>query len=249
MIVTTDALVLKGMKYRETSRILTMFTRDWGKVSVIAKGARAQGSRFYGALDPLSHVRMVMYKKDSRDLQFLSQCDLLDSHRTLSCSIEHMPFGLAVIELLNITTHQDETNIPLFDLTLQTLRAMNSATKNTVLALYYFEMKIIEILGFRPQLDRCAICGLGREEDEQFTMGFGGIVCSGCSSNTELNVSRPVVEMLRYLQRTPSPQLALQLELSPSLKTEVGNALRVFLQHHIDGFRGLKSESVFASFV
>ncbi len=248
MIVTTDALILKGMKYRETSRILTMFTRDCGKVSVIAKGARAQGSRFYGALDPLSHVRLVMYKKDSRDLQFLSQCDLLDSHRTLSCSIEHMPFGLAVIELLNITTHQDEINIPLFELTLQTLRSMNAATKNAVLALYYFEMKIIEILGFRPQLDRCAICGLGREEDEEFTMGFGGIVCTGCSSNNQFQVSRSAVEMLRYLQRAFSPKLALELELSNALKTDVGNALRVFLQHHIDGFRGLKSESVFASF-
>ena len=76
MIIRTEAIVLRTMKYRETSRIATLYTKERGKVSVIAKGARDGKSRMGGALQPMNHVVALVYMKESRDLQLLTQCDL-----------------------------------------------------------------------------------------------------------------------------------------------------------------------------
>jgi DNA repair protein RecO (recombination protein O) len=71
MIVKTEAIVLKTMKYRDTSKIVTLFTKNYGKLSAVAKGARDRNLRFGSALDSLSHVQVVLYKKEGADLHLL----------------------------------------------------------------------------------------------------------------------------------------------------------------------------------
>ena len=77
-ILRTEAVVMKGWKLGETSKILSLFTRDFGKVKVVAKGGRGSKSKFKGCLEPLTHLRIFYYDKRTRDLQLLSQADLID---------------------------------------------------------------------------------------------------------------------------------------------------------------------------
>lgn len=252
MIVKTEGIVLSKMKYRDTSKILRLYTREFGKVSVIAKGARETKSKFRAALEPMNHVACVIYRKDNRDLQLLSQCDVITPFRHLSEDMGKMRVGLSVVELVDIASHAEEGNEILFSLLADVLQTVNSATKNPVSALYYFEMKLSGIMGFNPQLERCVHCNAGipngLEETGRCVITHDGILCNNCSDNTgRKGISASAVRSLQQMQRATTSESVLHMNLSPLVNEEVQCSLLRHLQHHIEGFRGLRSEEVFAT--
>lgn len=252
MIVKTEGIVLSKMKYRDTSKILRLYTREFGKMSVIAKGARDAKCKFRSALEPMSYVACVIYKNDNRDLQLLSQCDVVLPFRHLCEDMEKMSVGMSVVELVDIVAHEEEQNEALFTLILSVLKGVNAATKNAVSALYYFEMKLSGILGFSPQLHTCLHCGMQVEGDVMDTAAFvptnDGILCRVCSeSSGRSGISSSAVKVLQRLQAVETVDSIMNLNLSPSTKEEVRRSLRRHLTHHIEGFRGLRSEEVFAA--
>ena len=255
MIVTTEAIVLRTRKYRETSVIATLYTRAFGKISVIAKGARDRKSKFGSSLQPMNHVRAVMYLKDTRELQLLSQCDIVESFSGLSDDLDRMTPALSAVELVDLTIHAEEENQPLFRLLADVLRTANSATKNGILALYYFEAKLLDILGFRPELGRCAGCGLPLDGTAEvrgkadFRMSPGGLFCQGCSSRGLglERVSPAAVRVLQRLQALTDPEAATRIALSKGVRGEVAAALRKYLETHVEGLQRRKADAVFAA--
>lgn len=121
MIVSSDALVLRTMKYGNTSRIVTLLTRDFGKVSVIAKGARGARAKFGAALEPLNICHVVFYKKDTRDLHTLSQADLVTAADGLTCDAERILLGFAVLEYVAASVHGDEEHERVYDIAVRAL--------------------------------------------------------------------------------------------------------------------------------
>jgi DNA repair protein RecO (recombination protein O) len=254
MIVTTEAVVLKSMKYRETSRIVTLYSRQFGKFALIAKGARDRKNRFGSALNLMSHVQAVVYRKENRDLQLLSQCDVVDSFRHISEEMERLAAGMAVVELMDAVTHAEEENAPLFGLLIQTLHTIDTAPRNMVNALYGFEVRLLDILGFRPNFFTCFHCGtpiseasVGRSGAE-LNVSYGGILCSQCSSRGMgiETVSAGSVKMLQHLQEASDPAAITRITMSTQMRNEVAATMRRCLQSHIEGFRPLKSEKLFS---
>jgi DNA repair protein RecO (recombination protein O) len=252
MIVKTEAIVLSSMKYRDTSKILRLYTREFGKVSVIAKGARDTKSKFRSALEPMSYVSAVIYRNENRELQLLSQCDLITAFRHLSEDMEKMYVVMSAIELVDIVSHDEEQNETLFLLLRNLIETVNNATKSTIVALYYFETKLSELLGFRPDLSLCTLCNKTIEKDfsqsTTFSLVHDGVLCKDCSERSGMNmISSAALRILQRLQKLETMESVLNLHLSPSLQDEVRVALRGHLQKHIEGFRGLRSEEVFAA--
>jgi DNA repair protein RecO (recombination protein O) len=254
MIVTTEAVVLKSMKYRETSRIVTLYSRQFGKFALIAKGARERNNRFGAALIAMSHVTAVVYKKENRDLQFLSQCDVIDSYRHISEDMERLATGMSVVELVDAVTHSEEENPQLFGLLLHTLHTVNTAPRNVVNALYAFEVRLLDILGFRPNFLTCFNCGSPINENTvgkagaELKVSSGGILCSECSTRGMGvdAVSAGSVKMLQHLQEASDPSSVTRITMSAQMRNEVAATMRRCLQSHIEGFRPLKSENMFS---
>ena len=255
MITKTEAIILKGMKYRETSKILTLYTRQFGKVSVIAKGARSPKSKFGSALEPMNYVLAVFYKKDSRDLHLLAQCDLMKSFRGISEEMDRLHAAMAVVELVNAVSHQEEQNEQLFMTTVQSLEEINRATKNVLHVLYCFEVRLSEILGFKPNFSTCFSCSREIDAGSVGTKGVelhlsgGGAFCSTCEHKSlgQGRISLAALKVLQRLQEMEDIGAATRLALSASVRNEVAGTLRRFLQSHIDGLHKLKSEEVFAA--
>lgn len=243
------------MKYRESSRIATLYSRDFGKFSVIAKGARERNSRFGSALNLMSLVRAVVYRKENRDLQILSQGDVIDSFRHISEDMERLAAGMAVVELVDAVTHAEEENPPLFGLLVRSLETINTAPRNVVNALYAFEVRLLDILGFRPNFFTCFHCGTPIDETSvgrsgaELNVSYGGILCSDCSSRGMglETLSAGSVKVLQYLQEASDPAAITRISLSAQMRNEVAATMRRCLQSHIEGFRPLKSESMFSS--
>ena len=253
MITKTEAIILKGMKYRETSKILTLYTREFGKISVIAKGARSPKSKFGSALEPMNYVLAVFYKKDNRDLHLLAQCDLMKSFRGISEEMDRLHAAMAVVELVNAVSHAEEQNEKLFTTTVEALEKINRATKNALHVFYCFEMRLSDILGFRPNFSTCFGCGEDIEtvpgtKDIELHLSGGGAFCADCSHKSlgQGRISLAGLKSLQRLQEMEDIGGATRLALSPSVRNEVSGTLRRFLQSHIDGLHKLKSEEVFA---
>ncbi len=253
MIVKTDAIVLSAMKYRDTSKIVRLYTREFGKLSVIAKGARDSKSKFRSALEPMSFVSCVIYKNENREMQLLSQCDVVRPLRYLSEDLEKMSVAMTAIELVDVVTHAEEQNASFFSLILDLLETVNTATKNAVVALYWFELRLAELLGFRPELHDCSYCrkNVEREiaEGKKFSMAGTGILCAACSEDYDAmeRISSGTLRVLQRLQDAEISASLMNLHLTLVSKDELRRTLRGHLQKHIDGFRGLKSEKVFAA--
>ena len=251
MIVTTDAVVLRTMKYRESSRIAVLYTRALGKISVIAKGARDGKSRLGGGLQPMNLVSAVLYVRETRELQLITQCDVLAPMHALGGDLDRMGAAMAALELTDAVSPPGEPSGELFELLRATLGAVSAATNQPGNALYYFELHLLGLIGFRPLLTSCASCGAAVEPEgrAEMRMGHGGILCRDCSrKGPSLEaVSPAALAALRRLQESADPASATRMVMEPPLRGEIALVLRRYLLAHVEGLRTLRSEAVFSS--
>lgn len=156
MVVTTDAIVLRSRKHGETSKIVTLYSKEFGKVDVIAKGARDIKSKFGGALEAFAESRIVFYKKEKAEasLYLLSKAEPIRSNAKLLESLDVIEAATAIAELLNRSMHDEEQNLSLYELTSRVFTAMSQgpeASAGPLLIFYY--VSFAKLLGFAIQTD------------------------------------------------------------------------------------------------
>jgi DNA repair protein RecO (recombination protein O) len=275
MITRTDAVVLKSMKYRESSKIVTFYSRRFGKVKGIAKGARQMKSKFGAALEPLSAVSLILYKKDHRELQLISQCDVLKTYKNIHSGLERMAVGLSIIELLNQLTHEEEGNDALYTLLVQSLDELERAQKHFMNFFLAFELRCASVLGFMPSLDACKSCGrklddLVADDSAVFQSAKGAVLCSRCwqpdpvlregtlrlgrtgtsgtfSQEGNIRVSIGVLKGLSRLLNAPLESMG-SLDFGPVLGNEIDGTLRLYLRQHFEDLKPIKSFDMLKSF-
>ena len=198
-----DAIVLRHSEWGEADRLLTLYTRELGKVRAIAKGARKMTSRKAGHIEPFTHVRLQLAR--GRDMLIVTQADTVDGYLPLREDLILTGQASYVLELLDRLTYEDETENPiLFRLLTETLARLASRT-DAWLVIRYYEMRLLDGLGFRPQLFECSNCG--REivaEDQYFSFSAGGVICPSCGLGLPglANISVDALKYLRHFQRS-----------------------------------------------
>ena len=263
------------MRYRDSSKIVTFYSRRFGKVKGIAKGARQMKNKFGAALEPLSAVSLILYKKDQRELQLISQCDLLETYKNIHSELDRMAVGLSIIELLNQLTHDEEGNEVLYTLLVQSLDELERAQKHFMNFFLAFELRCASVLGFMPSLDACKGCGrklddLVAEDSAVFQAGKGAVLCSRCwhpdtilgngmvrsgrtgSSGTNsdegnIRVSIGVLKGLERLLNAPLESIG-SLDLGSALGNEIDGTLRLYLRQHFEDLKPIKSFDMLKNF-
>jgi DNA repair protein RecO (recombination protein O) len=242
-LVKTEAVVLKSIRLRETSKIATLFTSDYGLVSVVAKGSRLPKGKFGAGLEPFMHVSIVLYMKEGRDLQFLSELDVMEPFLPLHRDLMRFAYGSAVVEFISCVVHGEEKNPALYELLLETLRNV-SLTEQELLSvlLWIFELKACDILGYKPEFSSCVVCKSDERSLSSFAPLLGGAVCDRCLSRepSAIEVRPEVVACLGRLQRANVKKLET-LKAASSMGREITALLDSFLAHHIERYRGLNS--------
>ena len=256
MLVKSEAIILKSMKYGETSKIVTLYSKAYGKLKGITKGARTAKNKFGSALEPLTRSMVLMYKKEHRDLHLISQCDVIESHKNLSEDLDCLTTALAIIELVHHVSHDEESNPVLFDLLSDILRALNSRPKNYSSYFHAFRLRLASIFGYEPNFENCGNCGarvpVGEDEKEfAFQIARGAVFCPRCKrpvdsfSNMDPNIpfislSAGALQSMRRLIHEPIPGLST-LEIDAHTGNQIDELLRLYLRFHLEGFRPLKS--------
>lgn len=251
MIVKTEAIVLRSMKYRESSKILSLYTREYGKLSVIAKGCRGPKNRFGSSLEPLNYVEAVLYKKSNRDLQLLSQCDVIKPFHRIPEEMERLYVALTVVALLEKVAHPEEKNEPLFEVTLAALQSVHDATQNKVNVLYKYEIELLNLLGYMLEFHRCASCGrpLTEERPVGLALDKGGVVCRPCAQKTPTDgtLSGQALVLLQKFQRCKTVNEVGAYAVLPEYRNELRDTLQRYLRRHVEGVERMRTEKVFAA--
>ncbi|RKY85203.1 DNA repair protein RecO [candidate division KSB1 bacterium] len=242
-ILKTEAIVLRMQEYGESSKILTLYTRDYGRLKVLAKGARRLKSRFGGVLDLINYITIVFYQKVTRDLPLLSQADLVRPFLHLREDLHRLALASALVELIDRTESGQMPNPRLFKLLVGCLIGIDESG-NAEVYFDYFTLHFLGFAGFRPRLRRCLHCG---QKPKGYVVNFqfrrGGYFCENCSSNNQeggLQVSVATIHSLLALRDANFTTVG-QFSFSQTIQREIEALFLYFLRYHVEGFRNSTS--------
>ena len=251
-IVKTEAIVLRTIKFKESSKIVTFYTKELGRVGAIVKGARRPKSKIGAALEPMSHVQIVLYIKEGREVQTVGQCDLLHSYHHFASDLEKLSVGLSIIELVYNIAHEQEQNVPLFDLMNQTFCSLHSSSHNTLI-LFYFEMKLAELLGFSPVFSCCGNCKKAINFQQQSNKWYfynllkGSPLCDDCSIAPHglYKISATALMTLQQIHLKKSIEHDHGFTIDRNTENEIEEFMMKYLQTHVSGFKQLRSRTIY----
>lgn len=203
----TWAIVIRVVEFSETSCVVTLFTRDFGKISALAKGARRPKSSFESALDLLAVCRIVFLHKASDALDLLTEAQLERRFRAATTDLTRLYAGYYVAELLRDLTHTGDPYPDLYDAAEQALAELQGTT-DVFHVVLRFEMRALHVLGHLPALQQCAACGCSLPRTGRLLFGqlAGGLLCSACRTGQRQVVS-VTAGAIEALQRFAEPDL------------------------------------------
>ena len=230
--------MLKHADFGEADRLLTVYSREAGKLRALAKGARKPRSRKAGHLEPFTRVSLLV--ATGRSFHIISQAETIDANAAVSQDLVALGYASYIVELLERFTPDEDQNQALYRLLRDTLGRL--ATENDPeLVVRYYEMRLLDQVGFRPQLLNCLGCGAEiQAEDQYFSIQQGGILCPSCGRRVP--AARPIslaaLKVLRHLQRSSYAEAA-RAKPNKSTHAELETLMNHYLTYLLE--RGLNS--------
>ncbi len=226
-VLKTEAVVLRHNDWGEADRLLVLFTKEGGKQRAIAKGVRRLHSRKSGHLEPFTRVALVLAK--GRDLWIVTQAEALDLFSQLGIDLIRTAHAAFVIELLDRFTPEDGENQVLYKLIIETLSRLE---KEEILfhPLLYYEMRLLDLLGFRLQLINCVNCQSEITARDQYISYLdGGILCPDCGHgrSAAVPISMQALKYLRHFQRS-SYKETLRARIAPPIQAEIEQLMEAY---------------------
>jgi DNA repair protein RecO (recombination protein O) len=237
----TPAVILKRMDLGEADRIVTLYSRDLGKLRAVAKGVRRTTSRSAGHLEPFT-LSDVMFAV-GRELDVISQADTLEAFRSVREDTLLATHAYYLAEMVDLLTEDRMENRAVFDALVDGLHDLGESD-DARLVLIVFHLRLLEALGYRPELRECVSCRATIEPDRnQFSAMTGGVVCPACGpgESTARAVGTSVLKLLRYLQQTDGRQLVI---VPAQVSRDAEALLRNYAEHIVE--RRLRSPALIA---
>jgi len=242
-IYRTRAIILKRREQGEADRVITIFTPEYGKRVVIAKGVRKPTSRKAGHLEPFTHASLMLAKGKTWDI--ITGAQTVTSFRKLREDLDLTAYAYYFCELLDAFVQEDDPHPEMYDLLLTAFRRLETSPDLALTARWY-ELILLKHAGFAPQLFQCVQCG---EKIQPVTNYFsnerGGVLCprhgEGASGAEPIPLN--ALKVLRYIQTQPYPhimQLALTSGTSRQVEKVMGDYLRYLLERRLKSKQFIK---------
>jgi DNA repair protein RecO (recombination protein O) len=202
-----DALVIRQVDFSESSRVITFFSREFGKFAALAKGAKRLKGPFDAALDLLSACRVVFIRKSSGTLNLLTEARLISRFQTQDSGtkggLNSVYGGYYVAELLNGLTEEFDPAPELYDLAIATLTTLSSPENPSSSVIIHFEISLLQLIGLLPNLFECSLCSEPVDIGKQFAhwVSQGGVLCGACRREefAGVSISSGSIDILRRL--------------------------------------------------
>jgi DNA repair protein RecO (recombination protein O) len=230
-VYRVSSVVVRQRDLGEADRILTLYTRERGKLSAVAKGIKRPQSKLAGSLQLFSHADVQLAA--GRSLEVVTQARAVDVFYHLRAEMDRFAHACYAAELLDVLTDEGMPDSALFDLILSTLTALNSGADAATL-IRGFEVKLLTRLGYGPELEACVSCGARVGGQTQgFSVAEGGVLCGACAQAAgAAPLSSTALQALRDLRRLPTEEVA-QRRLSRSARAELERVMRPFVDSQL----------------
>lgn len=234
-IQKSEGIVLRRQDIRETSLILTIFTRDFGKIKGIVRGVRGPRACLGGgSLEILAYDEVVFYERKRGDVYTVSQCDLIDYFDPIRAYLDRLAYAAYIVELLDSVTALGDKNSEVFELLLNSLRLLSGESSAKRVA-RIFEIKLLHLLGLMPSLDICANCGRSVDSGAKFSFRHGGLICKACLGTDKDSrlILQGTAKFIEHIRNSPFERVA-RIKVSVQVGKELEGILRRFLDYHIE---------------
>jgi len=245
VLIKSEAIILDSIRWKETSKIITLFSREIGISKLIARGVYRNKSAFAGKLESLNRVEVVINSHASRSLQILTEVDVIDSYNAIRPDLQRLPFALAIMELIRQAFRENHPDTVFYDYVLVLLDALKTIHTPAVIFIYFL-LKLVSFLGFKPNFDECQICkNLPPSEFVYFSMEKGSIFCRDCAEGAALlrKIKSEDIKLLGKLQRHPHRKIG-EFEVKDLPAQYLINLLVDYLNFHTETNVTLKSLSM-----
>ncbi len=241
-ILHTEAVVLRAMDYRETSRIATLLTRQTGRLSVLAKGARRQKSRVGSCLQPLAYIQAVVHVRPGRDLQTLGEAAHLELFPRTADNLARLGAGFQVVELVHSLTHDGEQDEGIFSLLVHVLRLLDAPDTPPEHVFPYFQLRLAAALGFRPQFEREDVASIP-EVGGMLALDTGAVQRASAPGPALRSASRMVLRAFALYARAEFSAI-LRMRLSAADREDTLRLIEDYIRYHTEGTYPDRSERV-----
>ncbi|PID59285.1 MAG: DNA repair protein RecO [Ignavibacteriae bacterium] len=239
VIIKNEAVVLKKTKFSDSSLIVQFYTRENGKISAIIKGARSSKSKIGSKIDTLNQVEIVFYKKEGKDLQLVTQVNLIEHFPKLKEDLDKIKYASSIAELLLQLLPEQEVNDKLFRGTVKLFSLLNASEKNPLLLFTQYLIFFTKEIGYELSFEHCSNCSNLISDNSGNGFNYSdGIICKNCveSTLTTFQLSEELFNLFKCL----STKRKLMIINSQHLENIIF-ILEKFLIYHNPDFKGLKS--------
>ncbi len=236
MLQKIEGIVIRTTDYGEANKILTLYTRELGKIGVMARGAKRPKSRLASISQLFSYGQFVFQK--TAGLGVLNQGEIIKSFRDLRQDIFLTAYAAYIVELLDKLTEQNEINPYLFELIIQTLNYIDEGLDYEILT-RIFEVKMLKVAGIGLYVDGCVHCH-STEGEYSFSIKEGGFLCHRCLYVDEryIPINLATARLLRLFYHFDLNRLG-----AISVKQETKGQLKQVLTTYFDEYSGLHLKS------
>lgn len=229
MLQKCEGIVIRNTDYGETNKIVTLYTREWGKVGVMARGAKKPNSRLAAVTQLFTHGYFLFHTGSG--LGSLQQGEMISSMRAIREDIFLTAHASYIVDLTDKITDDRRPNPFMFELLFQTLNFMNEGYDLDIMTDIY-EMKMLNVQGLYPVLDKCAVCG-STEGEFHFSIKEGGLLCHRCFEQDpyRIRISPGTVRLLRLFYMLDVSRLG-DISVKPETKAELKKVINAYYDEH-----------------
>lgn len=234
-IQKSEGILLRRQDLRETSIILTFYTRGFGKIKGIVRGVRGpRGQCGGGALEIFSLDEIVFYERKRSDIFTISQCDLVNYFNPIRESLEKLSYAMYMAELIDSVTSLADPNDDAFELLLNSLKLLEADASPKRVA-RIFEIKLLHLLGLMPSMELCAGCAAKIDIPARFSIARGGLICKECfkAEGEARSILPGTAKFIEYVLSSPFDR-ASRVKVAMPVGKELESILRRFLDYHIE---------------
>lgn len=235
----TFGIVLSWIKYKESSKIVTLFTEELGKISIMAQGALKPKSQLLATTEVFSKSHFEL--KKGKSFYYIESAELESSNFSIRQDIDRLAYGFYILELVERSMPEGESSSKIFGMLDKALFEM-SRSERPILQTVAFELKIISILGYRPQLSSCLACGKTVSQIWDFSISEGGVYCDSCRKGSDILIDHSIFEAMGDILLSRFEQLE-ELNLSNETLRRIHSILYQFIIFNLD-LKELKSQTM-----
>src|ERR1035437_530147 len=242
-LIKTAAIVLSKLNYGDSSSVVSLFTKEYGKLSAILKGGRNPKSKLSLIVDPINYLEVIFYNKPSRELQILSSADIKAHFHKIKEDLDKLKYAHSVIELVKNLSVEHEVNKKLFSGIIRILELIAEGEENPAVLFGRFFLFFLKELGYELQLKKCSSCGRTNLEEIELSYNYEiGILCNECRINylENITINPELFHYFSCLKKNESPG-----NVNPVIMNGAVSFLENYLKYHVSDFKGLQSLHMF----